>query len=95
LGSRKATTAQKAGASRKGAKTRKGEDLRAEVGRLVEELPEEKLEFARSYLEHLRLEPDDDEVLTPEERAHLDEGLADLAAGRVIPHEEVKREFGW
>jgi mRNA interferase RelE/StbE len=35
------------------------------------------------------------EILTPEERAHLDEGLADLAAGRVVSHEEVKREFGW
>jgi predicted transcriptional regulator len=95
LGNRKATTAQKAGASRKGAKARKAEDLRAEVGRLVEDLPEEKLEFARGYLRHLTLESDEDELLTPEERAHIDEGLKDLAAGRVIPHEDVKREFGW
>jgi predicted transcriptional regulator len=69
--------------------------LREEVRRLVDELPEEKLEFARGYLEHLRQESDDDEVLTPKERAHIDEGLADLAAGRVISHEDVKREFGW
>jgi predicted transcriptional regulator len=95
LGNRKATTAQKAGVSRKGTKARKADDLRDEIGRLVEELPEEKLEFARSYLEHLTLESDEDEVLTPEERAHIDKGLADLAAGRVIPHEDVKREFGW
>ena len=95
MGNPKAAAARKAGAPRKGAKARKAENLREEVSRLVEELPEEKLDFARGYLEHLTLETDDDEVLTPEEQSHIDEGLADLAAGRVIPHEDVKREFGW
>jgi predicted transcriptional regulator len=95
LGSRKSTTARKAADAGQPAKTQKGDTVRDEVRRLVEQLPEEKLEFARRYLEHLRQESDDDEVLTPEERAHIDEGLADLAAGRVIPHEDVKREFGW
>ena len=95
MADRKATTAGKARAPRKGIKATNAGGLRDEVARLVDGLPEEKLEFARGYLEHLTLETDDDEVLTPEERAHIDEGLADLAAGRVIPHEDVKREFGW
>jgi predicted transcriptional regulator len=78
-----------------GPRGRKTDDLREEVRRLVDGVPEEKLEFARRYLEHLRLESDDDEVLTPEERAHLDKGLADLAAGRIVSDEEMRREFGW
>jgi predicted transcriptional regulator len=95
LGNRKSITARKAVNAGKATKARKDDTGRDEIRRLIEDLPEEKLEFARRYLEHLGHESDDDEVLTPEERAHLDEGLADLAAGRVIPHEEVKREFGW
>ena len=95
MGSRKSIAAGKAANPGKASKARKDDASRDEVRRLVEELPEEKLEFARRYLEHLGQESDDDEVLTPEERAHIDEGLADLAAGRVIPHEDVKREFGW
>ncbi|MGH8228503.1 MAG: hypothetical protein ACREU3_11485 [Steroidobacteraceae bacterium] len=31
---------------------------------------------------------------TLEVRADIEAGLADVAAGRVTPHEEVRREFG-
>lgn len=31
---------------------------------------------------------------TLEVRADIEAGLADVAAGRVIPHEEVRRRFG-
>ena len=71
MADRKATTAGKARAPRKGIKATNAGRLRDEVARLVDGLPEEKLEFARGYLEHLTLETDDDEVLTPEERARL------------------------
>jgi predicted transcriptional regulator len=95
LGNRKATPAHETDTARKGTAAGKADDLRNAVSRLVDNLPEEKLEFARRYLEHLSLESDDDEILTPEEQAHIDEGLADLAAGRVVSDEEMRREFGW
>jgi predicted transcriptional regulator len=34
------------------------------------------------------------EPLTPDEIAHLREGIGQLDAGRGIPHEEVLRRFG-
>lgn len=37
----------------------------------------------------------DDEALTEEEWASIARGRADHAAGRVVSHEQVKREFGW
>jgi predicted transcriptional regulator len=62
---------------------------------LVDELPEDQTELARVLLEDLRDAADpgglplDDEAL-----ASLDRGLADIAAGRVKPLDEFKRERG-
>jgi predicted transcriptional regulator len=62
---------------------------------LVDELPEDQTELARVLLEDLRDTADpgglplDDETL-----ASLDRGLADIAAGRVKPLDEFKRERG-
>ena len=62
---------------------------------LVDELPEDQTELARVLLEDLRDAADpgglplDDETL-----ASLDRGLADIAAGRVKPLDEFKRERG-
>ena len=62
---------------------------------LVDELPEDQTELARVLLEDLRNAADaagpplDDETL-----ASLDRGLADIAAGRVKPLDEYKRERG-
>jgi len=62
---------------------------------LVDELPEDQTELARVLLEDLRGAADpggpplDAETLTS-----LDRGLADIAAGRIKPLEEYKRERG-
>lgn len=39
--------------------------------------------------------PEDDEPLTAEERTALAESSADVAAGRTVSFEEIKREFGY
>ncbi len=63
--------------------------------RLVDELPDDQTELARVLLGDLRDAADpgglplDDETL-----ASLDRGLADIAAGRVKPLDEFKRERG-
>ncbi len=80
-------------------------NARDPVHRLIDELDGNDLLVAKPYLQYLhdmadpvyrRLmeAPYDDEPLTPEDEAAIEEGLADLAAGRVVSHEEVKREFG-
>ena len=77
------------------------EDLR----RLVDQLSDSELVAARRLLEYLRdtgdpvlrafLEaPEDDELETEEERAAVAEGEEDFKAGRIVSHEELKREFG-
>jgi hypothetical protein len=78
--------------------------IKAELHRLVDELPEAELYPAKRYLVYLRnmgdpvfraLEeaPYDDEPETPEERAAIEEGLKDLSEGNVFSAEEVKREL--
>jgi len=37
--------------------------------------------------------PPDDEPLTDEEQAAIEEGLADVRAGRVVAHDEVRRRW--
>jgi predicted transcriptional regulator len=48
-------------------------------------------DFARWLASH----PEDDEPLTDEEQAALAESAADIAAGRLVSFEEIKREFGY
>jgi hypothetical protein len=78
---------------------------RDNLHRLVDILPESELERAERVLEALRqvaeppyrpLEsvPLDSEPVTPAERAAVDEARSDVAAGRVISHEEAKRRWG-
>ena len=78
--------------------------IKEDLHRLVDELPKKELPVARRYLEYLRnmgdpvlrafMEaPEDDEEETEEERAAIDEAYQDLAAGKVTPLEDVKREF--
>lgn len=71
--------------------------LEEETGimRILHVLPRDKAYEVREPESEFSEDSDDDEVLTGEELAHLARGRADHAAGRVIPHEEVKREFGW
>ena len=62
---------------------------------LVDELPEDQNELARVLLEDLRDAADTDgPPLHAESLASLDRGLADIAAGRVKPLDEYKRERG-
>jgi len=46
------------------------------------------------YVRVLREAPMDDEPKTDEERQLVEEARQDLAAGRVVSHEEIRREFG-
>ena len=79
--------------------------VRETLHRIVDELPDTELLAAKRYMEYLRNMSDPlvrklaeapyyDEPLTAEDEAALQEGLADFAAGRVYPSEEVKRELG-
>jgi predicted transcriptional regulator len=62
---------------------------------LVDELPEDQTELARMLLEDLRDADDvDGPPLDAVTLASLDRGLADIAAGRVKPLDEFKRERG-
>lgn len=75
--------------------------------RLVDDLADEELPAAEQYLEQLRAgredpvlralltAPLDDEPETSEERAAVSEAKQDLALGRVVSNEELRREFGW
>jgi hypothetical protein len=75
-----------------------------ELYRLIDGLPERELPTARRFLQFLRSQvtlprvlseaPEDGEPLTDEDRAAIAEGAADIAAGRVVTLEEIKREFG-
>ena len=73
---------------------------------LIEDLPEAELLMAERYLQDLRDRAaglprvlreaeSDDEPVTEEDLAAIAEAQADLAAGRVVSHQEMRREFGW
>lgn len=79
------------------------DDLRADLRRLVDQLPEGELHAARRFLlrcvrdpllRKLLEAPEDDEELTDECQAALDEAEEDFRAGRVVSHEELERELG-
>jgi predicted transcriptional regulator len=62
---------------------------------LVDELPDDQTELARVLLEDLGGAADvDGPPLDVKTVASLDRGLADIAAGRVKPLNEYKRERG-
>lgn len=77
---------------------------RERIHDLVDALAEETLPAVERFLERIRdggdpilvalaNAPEDDEALTPEEEAAIEEGLADIAAGRVVSHEDVRRRL--
>lgn len=78
---------------------------RKQVGRLLEQLPEEDMSAAGrllerllagrdSFLRHLLELPEEEEELSDEGKRLLDEGYEDLDAGRTYTAEEVRRELG-
>ncbi len=77
---------------------------REQLHRLVDDLPDDECHAARRYLEYLRSAggplrrrfseaPEDDEPLTPEEAAAIDEAMAELRRGDTVPASEIEREF--
>jgi hypothetical protein len=81
------------------------ETLRQELREIVERLPSEELYGARRYLGYLIASEDpfvqslleapwDDEPLTAEEEALVEEGWRAVKEGDVVSHEEMKRRLG-
>jgi len=66
------------------------EDLR----RLLDALPDDRLDEARAALTLLTV-PEDDEPLTDEELASIEEGRAAYARGDYITNDELKARMGW
>lgn len=73
---------------------------------LVDELPDDELDAAAQFLERLRDNreydpvrraldeaPEDDEPLTPEDEAAIEEGRAQYRRGEYVSAEEAKREL--
>lgn len=72
---------------------------------LIDTLPESEIRAAERYLMYLRdcakdpvLEaflnaPEDDESLTLEEEAAIEEGMKDIERGDVVPWEEIERKY--
>lgn len=75
---------------------------REQAHALLDLLPDEKLHAVRSLLEvmveplsrSLALAPVEEEEITPETAAALDQAKASLARGEGIAHEEILHEFG-
>ena len=81
-----------------------GADLRQRLRQLVDQLPEEELQAAHRYLQYLLRvtdpvfralldAPEDEEPETPEEASAVQEARDDAQHGRLIPHEEVRRQL--
>ncbi len=79
--------------------------LRLKLKELIDVLPEGDLYAVKRYVQFLHYLDDpvavslaeaplDDEPLTDEDIAAMKEAKADKAAGRLISHEEMMREFG-
>jgi hypothetical protein len=75
---------------------------KADLHEMVDELRDNEVDAAAHLLTRLREDPmlavhaaasDDDEPLTDEEVADIEEGLRDLAAGRKVSLDELEREL--
>jgi predicted transcriptional regulator len=76
-----------------------------DLHRLIDEIPEYEHNAVADYLKRLRdlahdadyqtimSAPLDDEPLTPEDLAAIEEGESDIREGRVVSWEEVKKEL--
>lgn len=62
--------------------------VRENVHRIVDALPEDRLADVLDYLADLQ---DTDEQVSAETKAAIDEGLADVRAGRTMTLEEYRR----
>jgi predicted transcriptional regulator len=64
---------------------------REELHRLVDEIAESQMETARKILEKLPVDVDDD-PLSPEELAEIEEGAAQIARGEYVTLDELARK---
>jgi predicted transcriptional regulator len=62
--------------------------VRESVHQIVDALPEDRLADLLDYLADLQ---DTDETLSPETAAAIEEGLADIRAGRTVTLAEYRR----
>jgi predicted transcriptional regulator len=72
-------------------KERLGMSVRENVHRIVDALPEDRLADVLDYLADLQ---DTDEQVSAETEAAIEEGLADIRAGRAMTLEEYRRTRG-
>jgi hypothetical protein len=74
------------------------EKLRARVEDLSEQDAEATLDFiasrGQSFADWLDARPEDDDPLSSGDQAALAESDADIAAGRTVSYEQVKRDLG-
>jgi hypothetical protein len=74
---------------------------RSDLHSILDAIPEDRLSDARAALEALAdpmllvflTAPEDDEPLTLEDVAAIEEGKADIARGDVIPYADVERRL--
>ena len=80
--------------------------IRAELHALIDALPDDELAEAKHYLTGLALHDDpalrtallapmDDEPLTAEDIAAIEEAKARVERGEWVSHDDVRRELGW
>ena len=68
--------------------------VREELHRIVDELPEEELLELRQIVDDLKTGTEGEETVSAESLAAIQEGLADIKAGRTVSWEQVKNENG-
>lgn len=81
-------------------------NMKDEIKRLVDEIPDSELQAARRFLEFLRHQsrsalawaleaaPIDDEPYTDDEKEAVAEAREEVKAGRIVLHDEIRRELG-
>ena len=76
--------------------------VRERLHRLIDQLPDAELDrVERLFIQDadgaietaIADAPDDDEPLTPEDETALSDAYADLAAGRVVSHDQARRRL--
>lgn len=76
---------------------------RARIHELVDRIPEEELPAAKRFLEYLAVSPayraavsapPDDEAVPEGDATAMRRARDDLRSGKVVPHDEILREFG-
>ena len=83
----------------------KQEVTKQELKDLIDDLPGRELHALKRYVQFLRYADDplgrtlaeapwDDEPVTQEDLEAIEESNRDIAAGRVISHEDLKKELG-